>query len=300
MRLPGEHRCSAQPVRGQSAADARRLSRRRRWPRRRLGASGRLGAHDLVGGDLLEADAQRLAGDGADLRRDHVAEAVAELAEVRVDLPGTAGGERDQAELRVDACRGAPRSAGSSSCRGYAACWSVLLEAAMQPSGAAIVAGFSTPSGGARRRRCWSMIDSISSTVRSRSSLTTTWSAIARPIGSSSSALRTRWSTLCSGSPRPRRRRCLLVTRRWQHEDQDRFGVEAFHLAGAVDLDLEHRVASVERLGVRACRSSCRGTSVHSRKPPPAMRSSNASRSVKTYAVVGFAGALRRVWSTIG
>src|SRR5829696_1477789 len=58
---------------------------------------------DLVGGDLLERDAQRLAGDRRHLGRDHVAEALAELVEVRVDVACPAGGERHEAELRVDA-----------------------------------------------------------------------------------------------------------------------------------------------------------------------------------------------------
>ena len=91
-------------------------SRADRWIRRRcrrsalvgsglVGGVGELDADDLVGGDLFETDAQRLAGNRADLRRNHVAEAVAELVEVRVDLAGPPGGERDQAELGVDACR---------------------------------------------------------------------------------------------------------------------------------------------------------------------------------------------------
>ena len=57
---------------------------------------GKLDPHDLVGGDLFEPDAQRLAGNRADLRRNHVAEAVTELVEVGVDLTGTACRERDQ------------------------------------------------------------------------------------------------------------------------------------------------------------------------------------------------------------
>ena len=78
-------------------------ARRRRRRRHRLGLLGQVGPLDLVGGDLLEADAQRLAGDRADLRRDHVAEALTELVEVGVDVAGPAGGQRDQAELGVDA-----------------------------------------------------------------------------------------------------------------------------------------------------------------------------------------------------
>ena len=64
---------------------------------------GRFGPADLVSGDLLETDAERLPGDGADLRRDHVTEAFAELVEVRVDVAGTPRGQRDEAELGVDA-----------------------------------------------------------------------------------------------------------------------------------------------------------------------------------------------------
>src|SRR3954453_20448920 len=62
---------------------------------------GELSAHDLVGGDLFEPDAQRLAGDRADLRGNHVAEPVTELIEIGVDLPGTARRKCHQAELRV-------------------------------------------------------------------------------------------------------------------------------------------------------------------------------------------------------
>src|SRR5213078_2192664 len=46
---------------------------------------------DLVGGDLLEADAEELAGHRRDLRRHQRAEAVAQVVEVRVDLAGPAG-----------------------------------------------------------------------------------------------------------------------------------------------------------------------------------------------------------------
>ena len=52
---------------------------------------------DLVGGDLLEGDRERLAGHRGDLRRDDRAEALAQLAEVGVDLAGPLGGQGDQA-----------------------------------------------------------------------------------------------------------------------------------------------------------------------------------------------------------
>ena len=51
---------------------------------------GQLDGDDLVGGDLLEADRQRLAGHGGHLRRHDGAQAVAQLPEVRVDLAGPA------------------------------------------------------------------------------------------------------------------------------------------------------------------------------------------------------------------
>src|SRR5258706_501059 len=63
-----------------------------------VGGVRELDTHDLVGGDLFEADAQRLTRDRADLGRDHVAEPVAELVEVRVYLtcpPGRQGGQTE-------------------------------------------------------------------------------------------------------------------------------------------------------------------------------------------------------------
>ena len=55
---------------------------------RQLGQLDRVTGDDLVGGDLLEGDGERLAGHGGDLRRHVGAEALAELVEVGVDLPG--------------------------------------------------------------------------------------------------------------------------------------------------------------------------------------------------------------------
>src|SRR6056300_343672 len=63
----------------------------------------RLRPHDLVGVDLLEGEAERLASGGGDLRRNHVTEAITELVEVGVDVPGPAGGQGDERELGVDA-----------------------------------------------------------------------------------------------------------------------------------------------------------------------------------------------------
>src|SRR5690606_6436018 len=66
----------------------------------RLGALARAHHHDLVAGDLLERDRQRLAGDRGDLRRHDRAEPLAQLVEVRVDLTGALRAERDECELR--------------------------------------------------------------------------------------------------------------------------------------------------------------------------------------------------------
>ena len=83
-------------------------------------SAGSLGCthHDLVAGDLLEGDRQRLAGHGGDLRGHDRPEALAELVEVGVDLPGAHGAQRDQARTWTRRVRRAPRSTGSSSCLG--------------------------------------------------------------------------------------------------------------------------------------------------------------------------------------
>ena len=212
--LPGERRCGAGHAASRERQASIRPSRRGDRLRRRRLAVGELGlgldgasvhADDLVRRDLLEADAQRLAGDGADLRGHHVAEAVTELAEVRVDLPGTPRGERDQAELGVDPVEElldrrvhhrvvrALHPCGLRAVRGTSAsrhdpCWKDSLIVRDQR-----VAG--------PPFACSACVDDRQHLVDvvSRSSLTTTWSAIARPIGSSSSALRIRCSTLPSG-----------------------------------------------------------------------------------------------------
>ena len=118
-------------------------------PRRRASTGD-----DLVGGDLLEGDRQRLAGHRGDLRRHDGAEALAELAEVGVDLPGPRGAQRDQPELRVRRGRGAPRSAGSSSCRGVQAMAALLSRSGIgvEATGAAW-RGQRTSAAGDRRSR---------------------------------------------------------------------------------------------------------------------------------------------------
>src|SRR6056297_1666877 len=151
------------------------------------GLLGRLGPDDLVLGDLLETDRERLAGDRRHLRRDHVAEAVTELVEVRVDVARPPGGKGDQGELGVD-----------------------LVEERLdrRVDHRVVFQGHSWSSLSVLHcARAWSMIANISSTVASRSSLTTTWSARSRPTGSSTSAFFRRACTLSSGSPRPRSRR---------------------------------------------------------------------------------------------
>src|SRR6478752_4870333 len=60
-----------------------------------------LGPLDLVGGDLLETDAERLARHRGHLRGHHVAEPVTEVVEVGVDVARPSSGERDQPELRL-------------------------------------------------------------------------------------------------------------------------------------------------------------------------------------------------------
>ena len=75
-------------------------------------------ADDLVGGDLLEADRQRLAGHRGHLRRHDGAQALAQLAEVGVDLAGPAGRQGHQGELGVDPAEELLDRQGSSSCRG--------------------------------------------------------------------------------------------------------------------------------------------------------------------------------------
>src|SRR5690606_32191724 len=93
---------------------------------------GGLGRHDLALGDLLEGDRQRLVRVGHDQRRDVLAEALAELAVVLVDLAGALGGEVDEVELGVHgvhevvdagdgrAFRAGARRTGVGSCAGAA------------------------------------------------------------------------------------------------------------------------------------------------------------------------------------
>ena len=91
----GEHGCVSRRRARPASAAARGLGLRDLLGRRTVDGD------DLVGRDLLEGDRQRLAGHGGDLRRHDGAEPVAELAEVRVDLAGPTGTQRDQPELRV-------------------------------------------------------------------------------------------------------------------------------------------------------------------------------------------------------
>ena len=84
-----------------AARSARPSAAAARLGRERL-VIDRLGL-DLAGLDLLEGDRQRLARHRGDLRRDDLAEALAELVVVVVDLAGPHRGERHEGELRADA-----------------------------------------------------------------------------------------------------------------------------------------------------------------------------------------------------
>src|SRR3990172_4777873 len=53
---------------------------------------------DLVGGDLLEGDRERLAGERVDLRGHVSTDPVTQLVEVRVDLAGAPGRQDDEGE----------------------------------------------------------------------------------------------------------------------------------------------------------------------------------------------------------
>ena len=111
---PGEHAHRlAQPISSGASSPATAAGRQLGVVRFRR----QLHRDDLVGGDLLEADGQRLASDRGDLRRHDGPEALTQLAEVGVDLAGPAGGESDQRELGVDPPEELLDWQGSSSCR---------------------------------------------------------------------------------------------------------------------------------------------------------------------------------------
>jgi hypothetical protein len=81
--------------------DGRGVGRRGGLGLERLGVD-RAGL-DLAHLDLLEGDRQGLARHGGHLRRDDLAESLAELVVVVVDLAGPHRGERHEGELRADA-----------------------------------------------------------------------------------------------------------------------------------------------------------------------------------------------------
>ena len=81
--------------------------------------------------------------------------------------------------------------------------------------------------------------------------MTTTWSARARPTGSSSSALRRRAIDLVGSVAAAAQAALLLLAGRREHEDQQRVGADRLDLPGAVDLDLQHDVGARRRLGRR-------------------------------------------------
>ena len=116
---------------------------------------------------------------------------------------------------------------------------------------------------------------------------------MASPIGSSSSALRSRSATLSVGSPRPRSRRSCSSRAGREHEDQERVGVALADLAGPVDLDLEHHVGAARAPRAWACRRSCRGSRSTRGSRRRAMRCSKACRVDEDVGVVGLARPLR-------
>ena len=151
------------------------------------GGFRRLCPDDLVGRDLLEGDAQRLAGDRRNLWRDHVTETLAELVEVRVDVAGPPSGERDQAELGIDTGEQASIEGSSSWSWDWAMAgllgrhagwrgWRTWMIAPVVRNGC----DNSEIAWQAYRLRSDSMMAAKSSIVCSMSSLTTTWSASAR------------------------------------------------------------------------------------------------------------------------
>ena len=239
------------------ASTGRRLSRPSRLggvgaprpprPRRSPRATGPRRPTILSAADLLEGDRQRLAGHRGDLRRHDRAEAVAELAEVGVDLAGPAGTQRDQAELRVRRGRGAPRSAGSSSCRAARPWVSRCSRGGIERQATA------APRERLRIADCRaaSMTWWSSATARSRSSLTTVTAPSSAAESRSSAALARRWRDLLlgvapargGGAPAPpatgRRRRSA-----------PRRGT-ALDLAWPLDVDLEHDVGARRRVGQR-------------------------------------------------
>src|SRR3954453_6465392 len=165
-----------------------------------------LGPLDLVGGDLLEPDAERLARHRGHLRRDHVAQPVTEVVEVGVDVAGPPSGERDQPELGLHTPEELLDRRVHHRVVGSFHRWRLLLGSRAGPFAAGQC--YRQPHEVRRgRERAPSVIRNISSIVVPRSSFTTTKSARSRPIGSSVSALRSRARTFSSRSPRSRRRR---------------------------------------------------------------------------------------------
>src|SRR4051794_23305344 len=67
----------------------------------RVALLDRLGLDDLADLDLLERDRERLARHRRHLRGNDLAQSLAELVVVVVDLASPAGGQRDERELRV-------------------------------------------------------------------------------------------------------------------------------------------------------------------------------------------------------
>ncbi len=250
MRLPASIR-SLRPRRRRRRPPSRRLER----GEVDLTGSGRLlggiGADDLVGGDLLEGDAERLARHRADLRRDHVAEPFTELVEVGVDVPGPAGGQRDQRELRVGLVEEIlDRRVHHRVVRVF---HQSLHRSAARPTSAGSEPWKSTGSG---------LIDDLQHLLDRGVEVVVDddWSARAMPTGSSSSALRRRETTVSSSSPRPAQAPFLLGAGGRQDEDQQGVGMDRPSPAGRRRPRSRGPRRRPRPARAAGCRSSCRGT----------------------------------------
>ena len=193
---------------------------------------------DLAGRDLLERDRQRLARHRRDLRRHDLAEALAELVVVVVDLAGPHRRQRHQRELRVDLVASAPRCGVRSATRGGRPFGSPELGVGPQDQ---------APDGlrtAAARRRCQDSSD------------------LGRGLARRRRSRRPRRTRSAPSAPRPRPGRAggratpgssraprlepapLLVARRRLDEHEQRVGDAVADRERALDVDLEQHVVA--------------------------------------------------------
>ena len=197
---------------------------------------------DLADLDLLHGDGERLARHRGDLRRDDLAEALAELVVVVVDLAGPHRRQRDQRELGVDPLRAATPCGGSSGSRAGPCRQSFER-----------VVGSSARSRGEEPAR----IPATSATTRSRSSFTTTWSNSDAWASSAAAAARRRSRASGVSVPRLTRRRRSSSPRGRHQEDQHRRLLQALDLQGALHVDLEQHVPARRRGAPRPVGGAC-------------------------------------------